>query len=75
MVERFNQQQRDTAYRICVTDALRLISENTAMQVAGGKYFTMRYADIIKPKRNETEGRSADDVINKIRDGLRRISK
>ena len=46
---RFNQHQRDLAYRIYVSDCLRIISENTA-KMGGGSYITAKLADIINPK-------------------------
>ena len=44
---RFNQHQRDLAYRIYVTDCLRMVTENTAKAVCGS-YITAKFADIIK---------------------------
>ena len=44
---RYQSQQRDLAYRIYVTDCLRIISENTA-KFGGGAYITAKFVDIIK---------------------------
>lgn len=61
---RYQSQQRDLAYRIYVTDCLRIISENTA-KISNGSYITAKFADIInqKPvdKRNGEE--IAADII------------
>jgi hypothetical protein len=73
VVARYNVYVRETTYRICVTDSLRITSKNTADYV-GGTYFTARYADLIKPKeKEEQEERTAEDVINHIKQGLERL--
>ena len=61
---RFNQYQRDMAYRIYVTDCLRMMTENTA-RFAKGNYITKRYADFLKnPVRDNRTGEEiAADVI------------
>ena len=61
---RFNQHQRDFAYRIYVTDCLRIISENTA-KMCGGSYMKAKLADIINPKPvdNRTGEEIAADII------------
>ena len=63
---RYQSQQRDLAYRIYVTDCLRIISENTA-KICGGSYITAKFADIINPKpfykRNGEE--IAADIIKR----------
>lgn len=63
---RFNQHQRDLAYRIYVTDCLRIISENTA-KMGGGSYITAKFADIIntKPVDNQTGEEIAADIIKR----------
>ena len=63
---RFNQHQRDLAYRIYVTDCLRIISENTA-KIGGGSYITAKFADIIntKPVDNRAGEEIAADIINR----------
>ena len=63
---RFNQHQRDLAYRIYVTDCLRIISENTA-KMGGGSYISVKFADIINPKPagNRTGEEIAADIIKR----------
>lgn len=65
-MSRYQSQVRDLAYRIYVTDCLRIISENTA-KVVGGSYITAKFADIINPKpvdkRNGEE--IAADIIKR----------
>ena len=61
---RYQSQQRDLAYRIYVSDCLRIISENTA-KMSGGSYITTKFADIINPKPvdNRTGEEIAADII------------
>lgn len=63
---RYKSQQRDLAYRIYVSDCLRIISENTA-KICGGSYITAKLADIINPKPvdDRTGEEIAADIINR----------
>lgn len=49
---RLNEKAKTEAYRIYVTDALRIVGENTA-QYVGGDYIKARYADMIEPKKQD----------------------
>lgn len=49
---RAKERAKTEAYRIYVTDALRIVAENTARYV-GGNYIKARYADIIEPKKQD----------------------
>ena len=60
---RFNQHQRDLAYRIYVSDCLRIISENTA-KIGGGSYITAKFEDIINPK--PTDNRTGEEIAADI---------
>ena len=62
-IARYQSQQRDLAYRIYVTDCLRIISENTA-KMGGGSYITAKFADIITPK--PTDNRTGDEIAADI---------
>lgn len=55
---RFNQYQREEAYRIYVTDGLKHLSG-----------LNIRYADIFKPE----ETRTADEIIDGIKGKLRQL--
>lgn len=57
-----------------VTDALKLLGENTA-RYAGGSHMTQRWADVITPKKQDarTGAEIAADVIKKA--GLKVVSK
>lgn len=56
---RLNERARDEAYRIYVTDALKITAENTA-RYAGGSYMRARYADAIRPKKRDE--RSCEEI-------------
>lgn len=49
---RLNEKARNDAYRIYVTDALRIVAENTA-KFASGNYIKARYTDMIEPKKQD----------------------
>ena len=53
------QQAKDTAYRVYVTDCLKLIAENT-----GNISLKLRYCDIINPKKTDT--RTGDEIVADI---------
>ena len=55
------------AYRVYVTDALRLIGENTAKFV-GGNVLSMRFIDMIKPndREDEIDDRTAQEIVDDI---------
>lgn len=65
-IARYQSQQRDLAYRIYVSDCLRIISENTA-KIGGGSYITAKLSDIINPKPadNRTGEEIAADIIKR----------
>lgn len=54
-----------------VTDALRVIGENTA-KYASGSYPKTRWADIINPPKEET--RTADEIIALVKKRLEEVS-
>ena len=56
---RYRERETGRAYQIYVTDALRIIAENTA-KYAGGGYIKARYADIIDPKPQDN--RSCEEI-------------
>ena len=63
---RFNQHQRDLAYRIYIGDCLRIIGENTA-NISSGNYIIDKISDIINPKPadNRTGEEIAADIIKR----------
>lgn len=60
---RFNQHQRDLAYRIYVADCLRMATENTA-KMSQGAYTAARFYDIINPK--PTDNRTGEEIAAEI---------
>lgn len=60
---RLNEKARNDAYRIYVTDVLRIVAENTA-RYAGGNYIKARYADIIEPKKQDN--RTCEEITADI---------
>ena len=62
-IARYQSQQRDFAYRIYITDCLRIISENTAKMVCGS-YITAKLSDIINPK--PVEKRTGEEIAADI---------
>lgn len=65
-----HQQMQEAAYRVYVTDALKLIAENTA-KFSGGGYLKTRYYDVINPRPEET--RTPEEIISSIKAKLTRI--
>lgn len=71
-VARLNEREKTEAYRIYVTDALRVVAENTA-RFASGNYIKARYADIIEPKKqdNRTCEEITADIVERCGSTLR----
>ena len=65
VIQAYQQEQKEFAYRAYMSDALKLITENTA-KYARGSHLTKRYADIVtqKPADTRTGAEIARDVIN-----------
>ena len=62
-MSRYKREQEEKAYRVYVTDALRLTVENTA-KYAGGSYIKSRYIDVIEPKK--VDNRTGDEIVADI---------
>ena len=62
-MSKVKQQAKDTAYRVYVTDCLKLIAENTA-NISRGKYMKSRYHDIIHPAK--VDDRTGDEIVEDI---------
>ena len=60
---RYQSQQRDLAYRIYVTDCLRMATENTA-KMSKGAYTVARFYDIINPK--PVDNRNGEEIAADI---------
>lgn len=55
---KFLQKQNEKAYRIYVTDSLRIIGEN------GGRAICERWIDAVTPKKQDT--RTAEEIVADI---------
>ena len=55
---------------IYITDTLKMINENVT-RIGGGSTLKARYVDFIQQTEQKEETRSADEIINNIRDKLR----
>ena len=62
-MSRYKREQEEKAYRVYVTDALRLTVENTA-KFAGGNYIKARYIEIIEPKKQDN--RTCEEITADI---------
>lgn len=60
---RLNESAKTEAYRIYVTDALRLVAENTA-RYAGGNCIKARYIDVVEPKKQDN--RTCEEITADI---------
>lgn len=68
---RLKEKQREIAYRIYVTDALKILTTNSA-RMAGGSVLSVRYYDAVNNAGNHDD-RTGDDVALDVilRAGLR----
>lgn len=67
---RFEQEQESSAFRIYLTDALKVLSENTA-RFGGGSSMRLRYAEIID--RTPPDTRTPEEVIGNIKNKLSKL--
>lgn len=65
------QHERDIAYRIYVTDTLKMIAENTA-KLSQGTYREDRYCDIYNLETNQ-EVKTDEQVKSEILDEFERL--
>ena len=65
-ISAFLKRQDEKAYKSYITDALKIITENTAKSV-GGSMLTMRYCDIIDRSKPQDDEKTADEIIENIR--------
>lgn len=67
---KIEQNAKETAYRVYVSDALRMLTENTAAY-AGGHYMNRRFIDLIEPIKEET--RTEKEIIEQIRKRIEEV--
>lgn len=70
-VAAFQNKQMSKLYQVYVTDALKLIAENTA-NIAGGKSPQVRYIEAIENISSDEKEpeKTAEEVIDHIKDRL-----
>ena len=64
VVSKYKEQQKEMAYRVYVTECLRITTENTAKQ-SGGSYIDKPFTDFIG-NNNPKDERTADEIIADI---------
>lgn len=67
-IERLKEYKREMEYRFYVTDALKVITENT-QKVAGGAAMQKRFADIMSnqvSRKNPTVEKSPEEIIEEV---------
>lgn len=68
----FQRRQEEEQYRIYITDALKTLTENTA-KMFGGATMKMRYAELIDPEPQKEETRTAEEVVDSIKEKLEKL--
>lgn len=69
----FRRKNERRLFEIYVTDALKAIAENTS-KMYGGSSMKMRYADLMMDTKTEEESeRTADDIINSIKNKINNL--
>lgn len=68
----FQRKQEEKKYRIYITDALKVLTENTA-KIFGGATMKMRYAELIDTEPQKEEKRTADEVVDSIKEKLEKL--
>lgn len=66
-IARYNQHQRDLAYRIYLSECVRITTLNTA-NFTGGSYIEKKFMDILnpQPEDNRTAVEIVADVFEKM---------
>lgn len=61
----YRREQEAIAYRIYVTDTLRVMVENTA-RFAGGSYVKARFYDMVYGAKKQVNEKSGDEIVAEI---------
>ena len=61
----YKRQQEELAFRIYMTESIRLLTENTA-RFSGGSVIKERYYDIVNRKHEYEEEKSGDEIVRDI---------
>lgn len=65
LVARRREDARETGYRIYITDAAKIIAENTA-RLGGGSTLTQRWIDAAEVRKVPEDNRTAREIIADI---------
>ena len=57
IVALFQKEQEDMAYRIYVTDALKLLTEN------GNRTLNIRFAELVEKRNKPQDNRSGEEIV------------
>ena len=57
IVALFQKEQEDMAYRIYVTDALKLLTEN------GNQTLNIRFAELLEKRNKPQDNRSGEEIV------------
>lgn len=69
----FQRRQEERQYRIYITDALKAIADNM-VRMNGGVTLKMRYADMIDATPQNEETRTAEEVIDHIKEKMQKLT-
>ena len=74
VLARYKDQQRELAYRIYASEALRAMTENTA-KFGGGAYIKGHYADILSgsPGERAPDPRTHEEIVSHVFGKLRAV--
>lgn len=65
-ISHFLKSQEKQAYRVYITEALKLLTENTA-KYSGGSYMTKSFSDIYKKEEKKEKKETAEDIKKRIK--------
>lgn len=64
-ISHFLETKQEESYRTYVTEALRILTENTAKS-PGGSYLSKSFSDIYKKAENEEPEKTEEEIISEI---------
>lgn len=72
MQARYRQRREEVIFRSYMANATKNINDAVAESL-GGKVMQYKYDEIVTMKEDDTETRTAEEIIQHIKDGLDRI--
>lgn len=75
LVSRFLYIHKKQLFNVYVTDALKVIAENTSGLSKQGSVMNKRYADLIRKETNNdvNSDKKAEEIINKLKEKLKEL--